>query len=61
MSEGKLKTPPPIIDPTTNAVRGRSVSFGVDDVDVGGPAGTSLAASFVAIGSNSSIVNGASY
>jgi hypothetical protein len=44
MSEGKLKTPPPIIDPTTSAVSGRSVNFGVDNVDA---VGTSFVASIV--------------
>src|SRR5262245_52428798 len=43
MSDGRLKTPPPIIDPTTSAIRGRSVNFGVDS------AGISLAASTVVI------------
>src|SRR6188474_2293279 len=32
MSEGKLKTPPPIMDPTTRAMRGSSVNF----CDLGG-------------------------
>ena len=27
MSDGKLKTPPPIIEPMTRAMRGRSVNF----------------------------------
>ena len=43
MSEGRLKTPPPIIEPTTRAVSGRSVSFDVDSV------GTSRVASTVVI------------
>jgi len=34
MSEGKLKTPPPIMDPKTSAVRGNRVSFGADSVDM---------------------------
>src|SRR5262249_44724746 len=31
MSEGKLKTPPPIMDPTTSAMRGTSVNLCVSD------------------------------
>jgi hypothetical protein len=31
MSDGKLKTPPPIMDPTTRAMSGRSVSLGDSD------------------------------
>ena len=27
MSDGRLKTPPPIMDPMTRAMRGRSVNF----------------------------------
>src|SRR4029453_17477439 len=51
ISAGRLKTPPPTIDPTTSAISGRRVSFGVAVSDFGLPSTDMPSAdSLVAIG-----------